>query len=260
MASDKPNPFMKLLEQGLPKKVAPATAPVATPKVEEKNTLESTKEGLTSPSTSVSLGAGVTEKPGFDLAAASKQFMTPAAMQLLKAGGSRESEVSTGGLTLEDESGNAYEATSSNELATLDTESFEAKTQRETNTNVAAAQFGAKLVLESAESVTELCERIDRLIVGNENLVGPSLGETRNYVQQLMITLKSRPEFDSVVLDKDVKNVMRFIRATREEALALREIKTVKKVTRATNKEKKANGLKGIESAFAAIMSGGLKK
>jgi len=73
-------------------------------------------------------------------------------------------------------------------------------------------------------------------------------------VQRLMITLKQRPEFDSVLIAKDVRNVMQFIRATREETLALREVKTEKKAVRAVKSEAKKKSLKGFEAAFNNVM------
>lgn len=250
MTQDKPNPFLRLLSDGLPKK-APAT-----PEPGEKNISDSAEKGLTNPSTSVSLGAGVTEKPGFNLAEATKQFLTPEAMQLLKAGTPTVPQVNV----LLDSGSTDLEPAGLDALAAIDTESLEPKDRPTSNINVEAAKFGQRLVLESSGSVRELCDRIDKLIEGNPTLVGPSLADLRNYVQQLMITLKSRPEFDGVVLDKDVRNVMIFIRKTREEALGLREVKVVKKVAKATNKEKKQKELSGFADAFQQLMSGGLKK
>jgi hypothetical protein len=107
-----------------------------------------------------------------------------------------------------------------------------------------------------------VCDQIDKLI-GDEAgaaLEGPSLITVRNYVQTLMVTLKTRPEFDSVIIDKDVRNIMKFIRATREEALALREVKTTKKAVREAKKEtatkKTSAKALGFEDAFKSVMFG----
>ncbi len=147
------------------------------------------------------------------------------------------------------------------ELAAMNTESLEPNTGKpETNINVKAAVRSASLMLESPEEVRQLCDRVDQMIESNEALSGPPLIELRGYVQRLMITLKERPEFDSIVIDKDIRNVMRFIRATREETLALREVKTERKAKREANKAVKVIKDSPMKDAFNAIMLGGKLK
>jgi hypothetical protein len=146
------------------------------------------------------------------------------------------------------------------ELAALNTDSLEPQTTPSTSIAVKTRQHEQKLILDSAADVRELCDRTDALIVANPQLAGPSLVTLRNYVQQLMITLKNHPEFDDVVIDHDINNVMQFIRATREEALSLRTVKVEKKAVRAVGKERKANLTSGMAEAFKAVMQGGIKK
>lgn len=145
------------------------------------------------------------------------------------------------------------------ELANYNTEKLEPQFEREKNLNVKAEQRTKQLILQSGEDVRTVCDKLDAAIESNPKLVGPSLIEVRGYVQRLMVTLKERPEFDSFVIDKDVRNIMRFIRSTREEALSMREVKTVKKATRAAKKEQ--NQIKGgnFAAAFQSIVLGDFK-
>jgi hypothetical protein len=246
------NPFAHLIA-GFKAPSVGAGGGGSIPREEEKNISDSTKEGLTNVSEPAN-NEGDIGKALEAMGNMVSQFMTPQAQQLLTAGGP-----TAGGQTEPLESESKYDMVTNDlrELASINTESLEPQDERESNLNVEAKKFGQRLVLSEEGSVRQLCDRIDSLIEGNDALAGPALIETRNYVQQLMITLKSRPEFDSVLIDKDVRNVMKFIRATRHETLELREIKTVKKATRAANKEKKQSSLSGMEAAFNKIM--GLK-
>lgn len=156
---------------------------------------------------------------------------------------------------------NGIAAESVHELANVNTDLLVPNDGRPSpNIAVKAANRTQALALTTGEEVRALCDRVDELIESNDQLAGPPLFELRNHVQRLMVTLKERPEFDGIVLDKDIRNVMKFIRATREEALQLREIKTEKKSVRAVKKESTTKANKGMEAAFAAILGGGKLK
>ncbi len=122
---------------------------------------------------------------------------------------------------------------------------------------VKAALLNRRLAMESANDVRNLCDSIDTMIEGfGDKLAGPPLIQVRGYVQSLMVTLKSHPEFDSVLIDKDVRNVMRFIRAVRGEALASREIKEVKREIKTIKAKAKSAGPSSslLENAFSQLM------
>lgn len=256
MAS-KPNPFAHLLSK--PKASAPSTPPKENTlsgwnetiqQMAEKNISESVKKDLTNLSNSDN---------SFSMQTKEKETtgtLTPQAQLLMGANGE----------TPEFEplnTGETFGPSTTQELALIDTSDetqFEPKTQIEKNINVRANEMAKSMVLGSESEVRNLCDRIDEMILkctgptGVVEIVGPSLGEIRNSVQSLMITLKQRPEFDSVLIAKDVRHVMQYIRATREEALSLREIKTEKKVVRAIKGEAKKKSLKGFEAAFNNVM------
>jgi hypothetical protein len=155
------------------------------------------------------------------------------------------------------------EISSVNELANLDTEQMglEPQDSKEWNVEVAeAAKLTKAIILDDAKKVRSLCDEIDSKLTATQSLSGPALFEIRNYVQTLMVTLKEHPEFDSIVLPGDVNNIFRFIRATRHEALMLREVKTEKKVQRQVNKEtkQKKTGVDAtaLSNAFDALFTG----
>lgn len=252
--ADRPNPFLKLMQQ--------AAKPAVTPQVEEKKSSESVNEGLTKPLTSDTVISAGNERKE------TNTVLTPQALRLLgtpseqgearPAQGSALSATSTLDAldSLKQPDADAIIPSGLQELASINTDSMEPQDRRETNLNVEAARLGKKIQLESASDVRALCDRLDAKLEaeGGANLAGPNLFEVRNYVQTLMVTLKTRPEFDEVIIAKDVHNVMKFIRATREEALAMREIKTEKKATRAANKEVKGIKQSALQQAFKDIM------
>ena len=145
------------------------------------------------------------------------------------------------------------------ELAHIDTTNMEPKQAMTPSLTLKAQQKAAALILESGEEVKELCDRVDKLLESSPQLVGPPLIHVRGYVRQLMVTLKEKPEFDNILIDKDTRNIMRVARAIREEALALREVKTEKKVKRESNKEAKAEA-KLANVSFAGAFAASLSK
>lgn len=243
---DKPNPFLKLMQSV--KKDLPTT-----PKSTEKNISDSVSGALTKTSAQATPVSSVpTEKASLPEGIPSSQLLLGNPFT-----GLRPPEPA--------ESNGELVPSGVQELGAIDTESMEPSEKREANLNVKAKAFGKTLTLDSASSVRALCDEIDSLIGDNATgasaaLQGPNLITIRNYVQSLMVTLKSRPEFDSVLIAHDVRNVMKFIRATRQETLELRDIKVTKKAVRAAKKETSTNKAKGFDDAFKSVMFGTLPK
>lgn len=139
------------------------------------------------------------------------------------------------------------------ELARINTEQMNMKPQvdRVQKSEVVQAQrLTRAAILGSNDDVRALCDKVDSLLESIDVIRGPSLVELRSYVQVLMITLKEHPEFDSVLIDKDVHNIMRFVQATSREAEDHREIKTAKKAVRVAKKASKAS-----EDKMAGLMA-----
>ncbi len=159
------------------------------------------------------------------------------------------------------------EISSVEQLARINTDEIEAEPQDRPvfkNEVSAAAKLTKAMILTEADKVREVCDNFDSQIRNISSLAGPDLAVLRNQVQTIMITLKEHPEFDSVLIADDIKNVFRWIRATRAEALALRDIKVEKKVTREVKKTtttKKIGTADSFADAFNAIMfnPGGIK-
>lgn len=150
---------------------------------------------------------------------------------------------------------------SAEQLARIDTdtEELEPKARQGKADLVKAAELAKDMVLKDSSSVRQLCDEIDTLIESHDQLVGPGLVTLRGYVQTLMVTLKARPEFDEIIIDKDVRNVMRFIRTVREQALATREVKVIKKAVRETKKKGDTKLESAFSNAFANMMKVQLK-
>lgn len=160
------------------------------------------------------------------------------------------------GATVKDEISSQYQ------LAGIDTTSLTPATQPKTQLASKVEARTEQLILESGKSVRELCDQVDHVMAEDKQLSMADYATIRGYVMQLMITLKSRPEFESLLIDKDVRNVMRFLRATREEAMALRDVKTEKKATRGVKKERTTKIGSDMKDAFNEVFGaiGLLKK
>lgn len=241
--ANKPNPFAHLM----PKLVAQATQ-----KPEAKNISESPDKGLTSTS-----GAAIPISDSPQQKDTSLQ-VTPQAQRLL----------GTAPVPTPDQMLSAPEFTESTigsdlqEIARMNTDSIEPTMERPTNLNVEAARLGQTFLLDSAESVRGVCDALDAKLqsVADSSLSGPHLFDVRNYVQSIMVTLKARPEFDEVIIDSDVRNIMKFVRAIREDALATREVKGERKATRAAKAETTKRLDQKLEAAFGAALSLDLSK
>lgn len=228
----------------------------------EKNISDSAKQSLTSVSNSASMGAGMSEKASTEVKVPTSMQLSPMAQRLMQT-----TQANVQAVAIADGSTPEYKPLVADggihELAAMNTDSLEPQMHVEKGINVKAEALTKASVLDSKENVRALCDKIDSLIVGDAMVSGPSLAILRNSVMTLMMTLKSRPEFDSVIIDKDIHNVMKWIRSTRQESLDLREIKTTKKAVKAAKKEGlgsvKMNNLKGMEAAFNKMMGLGIK-
>lgn len=65
----------------------------------------------------------------------------------------------------------------------------------------------------------------------------------RKYVSEIMMELKQNPDYDSILIDRDVHNVMLFVRASRQYATASFVTQKKKSAERAEKKAAKTGGL-----------------
>lgn len=112
----------------------------------------------------------------------------------------------------------------------MDTTNIEPiESAKKTNLVRDAERRAKRMTLPSADKVRELCDEFDAALGESDDVDNFDLPLLRDYVARLMITLKTHPEFKEVMIDKDTRNIFRFIRATRTEAVEEAEKKGVKK-------------------------------
>ena len=95
--------------------------------------------------------------------------------------------------------------------------------------------------IEAVEVITEdfiggfkeRLEKLDRLIQVDTNLSSYTIDAARNHVKQIMIDLKEQPELDSCLIDRDVHNILRFIRSVKDTAIQEKAVVKVKKAAKA---------------------------
>lgn len=101
-----------------------------------------------------------------------------------------------------------------------------------------AADAGEAEVLSGPAGFQRKLDRLDELIA-EDNDIGPmTIDSVRKYVMQIMIDLKEQPELDSCIIDRDVHNVLAFIRATKVDAVETRETAKIKREKREAGKRK----------------------
>lgn len=71
-----------------------------------------------------------------------------------------------------------------------------------------------EVVESSPEGMRAKLDRLDKMIIANSGVDQTSIDTARGYVQDIMVELKTHPEYSGVLADKDVHNIMTFVRAT----------------------------------------------
>lgn len=103
-------------------------------------------------------------------------------------------------------------------------------------------------------------DELDRLIQRDNGISAFTFDAIRSHVKTIMIQMKEEPELDALLIDRDVRNILRFIRHIKVDALA----DQTKKVEKATTKAKKG-GVGKIKFDMASALGnldselGGLK-
>lgn len=113
----------------------------------------------------------------------------------------------------------------------------------------------AYLHTELPTDIKELTTRFDEMMCRDNGIDMLNLGLARAYVKKIMVMLKENPEFDNLIIDKDVHNIMAFVRKTRETAVDTINVKSAKAEKSAATKASKRNRFGSIE----AIDFGGSK-
>lgn len=95
------------------------------------------------------------------------------------------------------------------------------------------------------ENFQEMLDKFDKLMIRDQGVNDLNVGHFRDYVKRIFIELKENPEYDGLIIDRDVHNVIKFMRAVKGQAQEL----AVEKKTKAA----KTQANKAKSNRFAAI-------
>lgn len=93
----------------------------------------------------------------------------------------------------------------------------------------------AQTGVEKAEGPMNFQDRLnelDRLIQLDAKIGEFTFDAVRGHVKQVMIDLKTQPELDSCLIDRDVHNIIAFIRSVKQDATKVIETTKVKRVAK----------------------------
>jgi hypothetical protein len=91
-----------------------------------------------------------------------------------------------------------------------------AKAQAKT---VAIEQDHSYLFAEEPKDFRELLARFDSLLARDTGIDDFNVDTCRNYVKKIYTELQTQPELEGLMIDKDIANIIHFIRTVRERAL-----------------------------------------
>ena len=113
-----------------------------------------------------------------------------------------------------------------------------------------------KFILRTGESFRSVADALDTMIGGDKRLSGFDLAGCRNYVRALMTSLAKNPEFETILLDNDVRNVVKFGTLTYQEAIELDAIKEDTKTRKAATPSRSKAKPKLSSSMMDAMAAG----
>lgn len=85
-----------------------------------------------------------------------------------------------------------------------------------------------EFVLDDAEGIRALLDYIDSRIGGDRTVDHFDLAAVRDSVRGIMVTLKMHPEYNGILLDEDIGNIVAFARETHRAALETNELARIK--------------------------------
>ena len=95
------------------------------------------------------------------------------------------------------------------------------------------------------EKFEDVLKKFDELMIRDQGVNDLNVGHLRDYVKRIFVELKENPEYDGLIIDRDVHNIIKFMRAVKGQAQEL----AVDKKAKAAKKE--ASSAK--KNRFAAI-------
>lgn len=95
----------------------------------------------------------------------------------------------------------------------------------------------------------ELTNNFDELLAKSAGVTMVNVDTARAYVKRIMTDLKEHPEYDGLLIDRDVHNVIKFIRSLKETAMDTVEVKrdkAAKSESRAKGKKNRFGNMDGL--------------
>ena len=91
------------------------------------------------------------------------------------------------------------------------------------------------LFAEVPDDFQELLNRFDNLLIRDGQIDLSNIDTCRAYVKKIMVDLKENPEYDNLIIDRDVRNVIMFIRSVKDTAIQELNTKKEKGTKRKAN-------------------------
>lgn len=104
---------------------------------------------------------------------------------------------------------------------------------------VEPAQSYDHLFDEIPEKFEDVLKRFDELMIRDQGVNDLNVGHMRDYVKRIFVELQENPEYDGLIVDKDVHNVIRWMRSVKGQAQELAVEKKTKAAKTEANKVKK---------------------
>lgn len=96
-------------------------------------------------------------------------------------------------------------------------------------------------------------DKLDALVQSELGISPYTIDVIRGHVKQIMLDLVTQPELDSILIDRDVHNVLAFIRHVKVDAVEARESTKTKKVAKAAKDSKFKNFDLDLTALSAAL-------
>lgn len=144
------------------------------------------------------------------------------------------------------------------ELASQNTTEMRAARNRADQIAIRAERW----ILPDAPALKEMCDSLDVIMAGDDRYDEIDLRSIRNYVRTIMVTLKAKPEFKEVLLDSNVRSVVKYMReaylAAKDSGEVLRANKAPGRKAGVKSKSKAMSSKKmdALAAAFDLAMKG----
>ena len=89
------------------------------------------------------------------------------------------------------------------------------------------------------ENFKEVLDRFDELLIRDQGVNDMNVMHLRDYVQRIFVDLANNPEYDGLLIDRDVHNVIKYMRAVKGQAQELAVEKQAKAAKSSANRGKK---------------------